>query len=122
MKVLGIRYCAVDSNAESLAKFFDKLGLTRRDMGDCDDATAFSGAVFPAGDSWIELWPDGPDMPAGTMLQVVVDDADAFAENARENGLEPQGPMDAHGERIYFIGAPTGLQMSFQSKLGDPDD
>ena len=120
MKVLGIRYCAVDSEAESLAAFFDKLGLARREMGDCDsEAASFSGAVFPAGDSWIELWPDGPDMPAGTMLQVVVDDADAFAENAKKNGLEPQGPMDAHGERIYFIATPTGLQMSFQSKLGD---
>ncbi len=120
MKVLGIRYCAVDPEARSLATFFDRLGLTRREMGD-DDSAEFSGAVFPAGDSWIELWPDGPDMPAGTMLQVVVDDADAFAENAKQNGLEPQGPMDAHGERIYFIGTPTGLQMSFQSKLAEDE-
>ena len=120
MKVLSIRFCAVDPEAESLAAFFDKLGLARRDMGDCGAAEAsFSGAVFPAGDSWIELWPDGPDMPAGTMLQVVVDDADAFAENAKQNGLDPQGPMDAHGERIYFIDTPTGLQLSFQSKLSD---
>ena len=120
MKVLGIRYCAVDPAAESLAGFFDKLGLARRDMGDCDGGeSSFSGAVFPAGDSWIEIWPDGPDMPAGSMLQVVVDDADAFAEHAKKNGLEPQGPMDAHGERIYFIGTPTGLQMSFQSKLDE---
>ncbi len=120
MKMLGIRYCSVDANAESLATFFDKLGLEREDMGEGNsEATTFSGAVFPAGDSWIELWPQGPDMPAGTMLQVVVDDADAFAENARQNGLEPQGPMDAHGERIYFIATPTGLQMSFQSKLSD---
>ena len=120
MKVLGIRYCAVDPEAESLARFLEKLGLARRDIGDCgEEAASFSGAVFPAGDSWIELWPDGPDMPAGTMLQVVVDDADTFAENAKENGLEPQGPMDAHGERIYFIGTPTGLNMSFQSKLSD---
>ncbi len=58
-------------------------------------------------------------MPAGTMLQVVVDDADAFAENAKQNGLDSQGPMDAHGERIYFIGTPTGLQLSFQPKLSD---
>ena len=118
MKVLGIRYCAVDPEAESLATFFDKLGLARMDMND-EGEDPFSGAVYPAGDSWIELWPKGPDMPAGTMLQVVVDDADAFAENAKQNGLEPQGPMDAHGERIYFISAPTGLQMSFQSRLSD---
>lgn len=116
MKVLGIRYCSVDPDAESLATFFDKLGLIRRQM---DDSESFSGAVFPAGDSWIELWPEGPGMPAGTMLQVVVDDADAFAENARSNGLEPQGPMDAYGERIYHIVTPTGLQMSFQSKRSD---
>ncbi len=120
MKVLAIRYCTVDPEAQALASFFDKLGMKRRAMDDGDDeSAAFSGAVFPAGDSWIELWPDGPDMPAGTMLQIVVDDADAFAENARKNGLEPQGPMDAHGERIYFIATPTGLQMSFQSKLGE---
>lgn len=71
--------------------------------------------MFPAGESWIELCPEGPDAP-GTMLQVVVN-ADAFASHARMNGLEPQGLMDAHGERIYSIGTPTGLQMSFQSKL-----
>ena len=56
-------------------------------------------------------------MPAGIMLQIEVDDADAFAAHAKANGLEAQGPMDAHGERIYFFKAPTGLQVSFQSKL-----
>ena len=40
-------------------------------------------------------------MPAGIMLQVEVDDADAVAEQARSQGLNPQGPMLAHGERIY---------------------
>ena len=55
-------------------------------------------------------------MPACTMLQLVVDDADAWAARARENGLDPHGPMDAHGERIYFLQAPTGLPVTFQSR------
>ena len=87
-----------------------ELGSTPSDV--------FSGAVFPAGESWIEMWPQSQEMPAGIMLQIVVDDADEMAARARENGLEPQGPTDAHGERIYYVQAPTGLPVSFQSKLG----
>ena len=119
MEVIGIRYCSVAEEAESLAAFLGALGLPQRDMG-VTESESFPGAVFPAGDSWIEVWKNGPDMPEGVMLQVVVDDADAFAEHARSNGLDPQGPMDAHGERIYFLQAPTGLQMSFQSALKAP--
>jgi len=52
-------------------------------------------------------------MPAGIMLQIVVDDADAWADNARKNGLEPTGPMDEHGEHIYYLNAPGGLPVSF---------
>ena len=117
MNVLGIRFCSVSEVAEDLASFLGKgLGLPERDLGDSGDG--FSGAVFPAGEgSWIEVWKNGPDMPAGVMLQIVVDDADAFAATARENGIEPSGPMDAHGERIYFVMAPGGLQVSFQSQL-----
>jgi hypothetical protein len=118
MQVLGIRFCAVTPEAEALAGFLGKgLGLPEREMGDCGDG--FSGAVFPAGSSWIEIWKEGPEMPAGIMLQVVVDDADAFAEHARQSGLDPSGPVDAHGERIYFIEAPSGLQVSFQSQLSE---
>lgn len=118
MRVLGIRWCTVSSEAASLAGFLDALGLPRKDLGAFGmPAKPFSGAVFPAGDSWIELWPAGPQMPEGTMLQIVVDDADAFAQHARANGLQPEGPMDAHGERIYMLKAPTGLQLSFQSSL-----
>lgn len=118
MKVLAIRYCSVSDEAESLAKFFDGLGMARRENEHAADADAgFSGAVFPAGNSWIEIWKSGPEMPAGMMLQIVVDDADAFATHASENGLSPHGPVDAHGERIYFIQAPNGLQVSFQSRL-----
>ena len=57
-------------------------------------------------------------MPAGIMLQIVVDDADVWAGNARKNGLEPTGPIDSHGERIYYLTAPGGLPIAFQSKLG----
>ena len=120
MKVLGIRFCTVTDEAPELAGFLDQLGLPQRDMGQAKDGP-FMGAVFPAGeDSWVEMWQPAEGMPVGVMLQVIVDDADAFAEHARSNGLDPHGPMDAHGERIYFLKAPSGLQMSFQSKTGAP--
>lgn len=117
MKFLGIRFCSVTDEAEPLAKFLGQggLGLPERFMTPASEK--FQGAVFPAGDSWIELWQPGPGMPAGIMLQIVVDDADAWAAQAKANGLEPQGPMDAHGERIYFLEGPSGLKMSFQSEL-----
>ena len=51
------------------------------------------------------------------MLQVEVDNADEFAENARKNGLEPHGPFDAYGEKVYYLHAPTGLPITFQSKV-----
>jgi hypothetical protein len=41
----------------------------------------------------------------------------AVAESARENGVEVQGPMEAHGEKIYFAVAPGGLSVSFQEVL-----
>lgn len=120
MEVLAIRFCSVHEKAQPLAKFFDDLGLGRRPIPEHEQADgSFGGAVFPAGRSWVEIWPESSEMPEGIMLQVEVDDADAFAAHAKDNGLEPQGPMDAHGERIYFIEAPTGLQVSFQSKLAE---
>jgi hypothetical protein len=116
MNVLGIRFCTVSAEAEDIANFLGQgLGLPEKRFA--DEGAQFSGVVFPAGKSWIEVWPVGDGMPAGTMLQVVVDDADAWAENARNNGLEPTGPMDEHGERIYYLNAPGGLPVSFQSKL-----
>ena len=122
MKVLGIRFCSVNREAEALAEFLDKLGMPRRDMAICEsDPDAFTGAIFPAAESWIEVWPEGPEMPAGLMLQVVVDDAEEFAAHAKKNGIEPHGPVDEHGERIYYVKAPSGLQMSFQSSLSQND-
>jgi predicted enzyme related to lactoylglutathione lyase len=116
MKVLAIRFCSVSAEAEGLADFFaNGLGLPQLDMG--DDGTEFNGAIFPAGESWVEIWKQGPQMPAGVMLQIVVDDADAVAEAAKANGVEVSGPIDAHGERIYYSTAPGGLSVSFQSQL-----
>jgi hypothetical protein len=126
MRVLGIRFCSVSSEARQLADFFGSgLGLPTTSLTEepaaADRGGAFSGAVFPAGDhSWIEIWGEGPGMPAGTMLQIVVDDADALAAQAKANGLQPQGPTDAHGERIYFLQAPGGLAVSFQSRVRQP--
>ena len=121
MKVLGIRFCTVTSKAEDLADFLaNGIGLEMREgftLPDASKGEVFKGAVFPAGDgSWIEMWPEGPGMPPGVMLQIVVDDADAWAEQARENGLNPMGPADAHGERIYFLKAPSKLPVTIQSK------
>jgi hypothetical protein len=119
MELLAIRFATVSDEAEGLAQFLDKLGARRARMGGYGSEVGepFGGAIFPAGSSWIEIWPVAEGMPPGIMLQLVVDDADAFAANARANGLSPEGPMDAHGEHIYFLQAPTGLAMSFQSKL-----
>jgi len=116
MNVLSIRYCSVSKDVDPLLEFFGKgLGLPQMDLSGTD-AAAFQGGIFAAGDSWIELWAEAEGMPEGVMLQIVVDDADAMAEHARANGVEVSGPMDAHGEHIYFTQAPNGLAISFQSK------
>ncbi len=95
-----------------------KLGLHQLDMSAPDGEATFEGGIFPAKDSsWVEIWQASDHMPAGVMLQLVVDDADAFAANARSNGLLVGEPTDAHGERIYFLQAPGGIPMSFQSKV-----
>ncbi|RED17841.1 hypothetical protein [Pontivivens insulae] len=116
MTLLGIRFCHVaeDGIAGQMADALRGLGLSETDMGGAGDA--FSGAVFPSeGKSWVELWAAADGMPAGTMLQFVVDDADAHADLARAAGLEPQGPMDMHGERIYHLTLPGGLPCAFLS-------
>ncbi len=121
MEVLGIRFCSVTPEAKNLAAVLDSLGLSRQEMqtdkGPEAGSSGFSGAVFPAGTGWIEVWSEAPDLPAGILLQIVVDDAVAFAAHAKRNGLDPQGPVDAHGERIYFLQAPRGLPITFQSAL-----
>ena len=126
MEVLGIRFCSVTQEAENLAAVLDSLGLARRKMSDEGgleaESSGFLGAVFPAGTGWIEIWPEGPELPAGILLQIVVDDATAFAAHAKKNGLDPQGPVDAHGERIYFLQGPSGLPITFQSALKTEPD
>ncbi|MGC4088649.1 MAG: hypothetical protein QM756_12270 [Polyangiaceae bacterium] len=112
MKVLGFRFCTVSPEAPKLASFLDALGFERHPLEGGDN-----GAVFAAGESWLAMWPPSEEMQPGVMLQVVVDDADAFAERAREQGLNPVGPTDSKTKRLYFLQAPTGLQISIQSRL-----
>ena len=126
MKVLGIRFCKVSKSgdAQGLSAMLGEkgLGLKAVEMPGADEAKGFQGAVFPVGDSrpgegsWIEIWPAGPQMPEMTMLQIVVDDADKWAAQARENGLAVKGPDDAHGERIFYLEGPGGLPVAFLSK------
>lgn len=119
MEVLGIRFCAVADEAQEMAQFFTQgLGLPERDLG---GGEGFHGAVIPAGTSWIEIWQKTAEMPVGLMLQIVVDDADAVAATAKANGIDVQGPMEAHGERIYFAVAPGGLSVSFQQVVNAPE-
>ncbi|MCH2101288.1 MAG: hypothetical protein MK209_05150 [Planctomycetes bacterium] len=119
-EVLGIRFCAITPEADQLVETLG-LGLGFPCVSKplkAGDPDSLQGGMFPAGKSWIEVWPEGEGMPPGIMLQVEVDDADAVAEHARAQGLNPQGPMLAHGERIYSLLAPGGLAMTFQSKVG----
>lgn len=122
-----MRFCHVAPPAEAaaLAELLLGLGLDERDLG-FDAADGFSGAVFPVAEaasagsgevSWVEIWPAGEGFEPSTMLQLVVDDADAVAALARQRGLQPDGPTDDHGERIYFLAGPGGLAISFQSTL-----
>jgi len=98
-----------------LAEMLRLLGMEEKDMGEAD---GFAGAIFPAeGESWVEIWPEAEGIPNGYMLQIIVEDADQVAAEAKQNGLAPHGPVDAHGERIYYLTAPGGLPVSFQSKL-----
>ena len=123
MKPLSIRFCAVSPDADALVEFLG-LGLgfpcVSKDL--TNDPDGPKGGLFHAGDdSRIEVWKDGPEMPAGIMLQVVVEDADAVAEHARANGLDPKGPMLTKEEKMYYLLAPGGLAMTFQSKLPEGD-
>ena len=118
MPLLGLRFAhvAAAADAEGIIAAFRALGLSPATF---PEAEGMPGEIFTTDDgrSWAEIWHAGDQMPAGTMLQLVVEDSDAMAAKARQNGLSPQGPMDAHGERIYFLELPGGLNLSFQSKL-----
>jgi len=123
MEVKSIRFCAISAEAAQLVEFLG-LGLGFPCIAKpllADDPESPQGGVFPAGDSRIEVWPEGAGMPQGIMLQVIVDDANAFAAHAKANGLEIKGPMSAHGECIYFALAPGGLALTIQSPLPASD-
>ncbi len=127
MKVLGHRFCYVGEKpfAIDFSKTLAALGmdigqvfsqnmLEAKELQDDD----FSGAIFKVDDvSWVEIWAEMPGVPKGIMLQLIVDDADAFAENAKNNGLKPEGPVEAHGEKIYYLVPASGLPISFQSNV-----
>jgi hypothetical protein len=124
MKPLSIRFCAVTPDADPLVEFLGLgLGFPCVSKNITEDPESAKGGLFHTADgSCIEVWKDGPEMPAGIMLQVVVEDADAVAEHARANGLHPKGPMMTHGEKMYYLLAPGGLAMTFQSKLPENDE
>lgn len=123
VEVLGIRFCAISPEADKLVETLG-LGLgfpcVAKPLKEGDPESP-QGGVFAAGKSWIEVWPEGEGMPAGIMLQIEVDDAEAVAAHAKTQGLAPHGPMIAHGERIYSLLAPGGLVMTFQSKLSEAE-
>ncbi len=128
MKLLGHRLSFVGEEAQALAlsKTLLALGIEpkaiySKQMTDtaalADDD--FSGAIFGADDiNWIEFWAELEGVPKGFMVQLIVDDADAFAAHARSQGLDPQGPVEAHGEKIYYLFTPIGLPISFQQVMG----
>lgn len=125
MKVIGHRFVHVASreDAKGFNAMLQNLGISPIDLEAKlgESASAFEGNVYEAGSdiSLIQIWAEGEGMPAGTMLQIIVDDADAFAAHARSNSLEPQGPFEMHGERVYMLSAPDGLPVSFQSAVSD---
>jgi predicted enzyme related to lactoylglutathione lyase len=123
MTVLGIRFCTVkpEKEARDLAAFFGSDGWNFSERGmSTNPSEGFQGAVFPAGRaSWTEIWAANEHMPETTMLHVIVDDADAYANRAKDNGITVSGPMDMHGERIYFSEGPGGLPIAVLSKVTD---
>ncbi len=123
MQPLSIRFCAITPEADALVEFLGLgLGFPCVAKPLSEDPDSPKGGLFHASDeSWIEVWKDGPQMPAGIMLQVVVEDADAAAAHARANGLDPKGPMLTRTEKIYYLMAPGGLAMTVQSKLPAQD-
>lgn len=118
MEALGIRFCAVTEHAKDLADLLGEgLGLKKLSTSENVGDETFQGSVFEAGSSWIEVWPESNQMPTGVMLQIVVDDADAWAERAKSNGLNVVGPMDIHNERAYYLEGPGSMPITFQSAI-----
>ncbi len=114
MRILGHRFClATEADAvRGYAELLERLGLPETDQGDGEDF----GAIFRTGrNSWIELAAAAAGEPGTVTLQIVVDDADAFAERARGQGVEAEGPYDCHGERTYRLKVPGPVPISVHS-------
>ncbi len=118
MKPLSLRVCAISPEADALVEVLG-LGVgfpcVAKELSDDPDAPK-AGVFHAEGGSRLEVWPEGRGMPAGMMLQVEVEDADATAAYARRQGLEPKGPMETADERLYYLLAPGGLALTIQSK------
>ena len=57
MKVLSLRLSSISKQASEMVRFFDALGLQREDLAEhAEAARLLSGALYPAGESWLEIW------------------------------------------------------------------
>lgn len=113
MEIKGIRFCEVHSQSAPLRDILKTAGFSPR-------SDVSGGDIFPTREnSWIELWDETPGMPAGIMLQILVDDVDIWAAQAKERGLELAGPFDQHNERMFMFSTPTGFQITVQSEIPD---
>jgi hypothetical protein len=112
MNVLGYRYVTVTEHSMEMVDFLEnKLGIPNG-RKETDDN---QGGVFTAGDSQLEFWRKSDCMPESVMLQLIVDDADEFAEFASARGVKLDGPMLEQGEKIYALTAPDGMPVTIHS-------
>ena len=114
-EIKGIRFCLVSDEAEEIASCLSEGAQFWDDNSD-GHSSGFGGAKFQAGSSRIEVWPSCEEMKPVTMLQIIVEDAEKWAEAAQKAGAEIYGPMRAHGETIYSLKVPGGLVVSVQSE------
>ncbi|WP_226580928.1 hypothetical protein [Halobacillus litoralis] len=114
MKVLGYRYVDVSDKSDDMVDFFqNKLGIENA----WTNTDEYRGGIFKAGDSWLEFWHKSECMVGVTMLQIVVDDADAFADYAKKQGTDIHGPIEEHGEKMYSLTAPNGMPVTILSSI-----
>ncbi|KGX93042.1 hypothetical protein N781_13295 [Pontibacillus halophilus JSM 076056 = DSM 19796] len=114
MKVLGYRHVTISDQSNEMVDFFEnKLGLTN----EWDNREGYEGGIFKSGNSWLEYWQSGKALSPTIMLQLVVDDADEFAQFAKHRELDLHGPIVEHGEKIYSLTAPNGMPMTIQSTI-----
>ncbi|MCB9915798.1 MAG: hypothetical protein H6828_11735 [Planctomycetes bacterium] len=120
MRPRSLRLCAITPQADALVEFLG-LGLgfecEAKELPGVPNAPT-GGLFATASGSRIEVWPEGEGLPAGLMLQVEVEDADAVAAHAKLQGLDPKGPFETADERMYYLLAPGGLAMTVVSAKG----